>query len=109
MKFWLSGLGVCILLVVGIFVLAADTSSTTTRAATPNHTCPTEDTFNEFWNQWSFQYINDNPYATIEMQMEDWNYLVNLYECGEEWLDPLADLIEQQGASGTPVYWYADN
>lgn len=89
-------------------MLATETPETTATTTAPDHTCPTEENFNEFWNEWSLQYVNDNPYATVEMQMEDWNYLVNLYECGEAWFDPLANLIEQQATSGTPVYWYVE-
>lgn len=108
MKFWLGGFSVCVLLIAGVLVLAAENPETIATTAAPDRTCPTEENFNEFWNEWSLQYINDNPYATVEMQMEDWNYLVNLYECGDEWLDPLSGLIEQHGASGTQVYWYTD-
>ncbi len=69
-------------------------------------TCPTESTFTEFWNAWSYQYLSDNPNADIYMQMEDWNTLVVLNECGNEWLDPLDDIIKEYSASSTPVYWY---
>jgi hypothetical protein len=68
--------------------------------------CPTETTFTEIWNHWSYEYINSNPYAGVDEQMDDWNALMVQNGCSEEWFDPLADLIEQQGASGTPVYWY---
>lgn len=37
--------------------------------------------------------------------MSDWNALMVQNDCGEEWFDPLDDLIEQQTASATPVYW----
>jgi hypothetical protein len=68
--------------------------------------CPTEANFEEFWNAWSYQYLTDNPDADINMQMEDWNTLVGLNDCGEEWLNPLEEMIKENGASGTPVYWY---
>ena len=68
--------------------------------------CPTESTFEEFWNAWSYQYLTDNPNADIDTQVEDWNTLVALNECGEEWLDPLDEMIKEYGASGSPVYWY---
>ncbi len=68
--------------------------------------CPTDTNFEEFWNAWSYQYLTDNPDADIDMQMEDWNTLVGLNDCGEEWLDPLDEMIKEYSASGTPVYWY---
>lgn len=68
--------------------------------------CPTEANFEEFWNAWSYQYLTDSPDADINMQMEDWNTLVVLNECGEEWLNPLDEIIKENGASSTPVYWY---
>lgn len=68
--------------------------------------CPTESTFTEFWNAWSYQYLTDNPDADIDMQMQDWNTLVVINDCGKEWLNPLDEMIKQNGASGTPVYWY---
>ncbi len=68
--------------------------------------CPTEADFEEFWNAWSYQYLTDNPNADIDMQMEDWNTLVVLNDCGEEWLNPLDEMIKEYSASSTPVYWY---
>ena len=68
--------------------------------------CPTESTFTNMWNSWSFDYINENPYNRVDEQMQDWNTLMQLNGCGEEWLDPLTDLIEQQNNVGTPVHWY---
>ena len=68
--------------------------------------CPTETNFEEFWNAWSYQYLTDNPNAGIDTQMEDWNTLVALNDCGEEWLNPLDEMIKEYGASSTPVYWY---
>lgn len=68
--------------------------------------CPNEANFNEVWNQWSYEYINGNPYADVDEQMSTWNALMVQNGCPEHWFDPLSELIEQHGASGTPVYWY---
>ncbi|MBY0537813.1 hypothetical protein K2P47_00255 [Patescibacteria group bacterium] len=74
--------------------------------ATVTTVCPTESNFEQFWNDWSYQYLTDNPDVDIDTQMEDWNTLVVLHDCGEEWLNPLDEMIKEHGASGTPVYWY---
>jgi len=70
--------------------------------------CPTTDTFTAIWNTWSYEYLTDNPGVNIDTQMDAWNAKIITNGCNEEWLDPLDDLIEQQAASSTSVYWYED-
>ena len=63
--------------------------------------CPDEEIFERFWNSWSYDYLNNNPGVHIDTQMSDWNNLMIANDCGEEWLNPLDDLIEQYRASTT--------
>lgn len=71
--------------------------------------CPTEGNFNDFWNAWSYEYLTKYPQSDVNIQMDTWNAWVTERGCSEEWLDPLDDVIEQYGESGTPVYWYKEN
>jgi len=104
---------ICLVLTVVVIVCLYYNSQTpkiTTEVITSEQSeCPTDATFTEMWNRWSFDYINENPMNGIEAQMQDWNTLMVQNNCGEEWFDPLADLIEQQRASATPVYWEYDS
>jgi hypothetical protein len=68
--------------------------------------CPQEGNFTDYWNAWSYEYLTNNPAADINIQMSAWNTMMANNECGSEWQNPLDSLIEQHGASGTPVYWY---
>lgn len=63
--------------------------------------CPDEESFTEFWNSWSFQYLTDNPDVDVDTQMDDWNALMVANECGEAWFNPLDDLINAYLASST--------
>ena len=100
------------LLLIATFLLVFTTSIfylgnlNQTSTLSDKASCPTESNFTEFWNAWSYQYLTDNPNSDIDMQMEDWNTLVVFHGCGEEWLNPLDEMIEEHGASSTPVYWY---
>ena len=91
-----------------VFLIDTDSDTLNQTPAVEYVACPTEETFNQLWNQWSYEYINQNPYATIDDQMGAWNALMFQNGCGPEWYNPLSDLIEQQGASGTQVYWYTE-
>jgi hypothetical protein len=99
---FLAGLAVYDIFLVDLY-LASKTVPTKTETI-----CPSESTFTNVWNDWSYNYINENPYNSVDEQMNDWNTLMVQNNCGDEWFDPLADLIEQQAASGTPVYWEHD-
>ena len=92
--------------VVSIYLLLNQTDNLVTEPEYDYVQCPTKDNFEQLWNIWSYEYINQNPDADVDTQMADWNSKIMTNGCGEEWLNPLADLIEQHGASGTPVYWY---
>jgi|GEM_PF-3177140 len=70
--------------------------------------CPTEDNFEMVWNIWSYEYLNANPGVDVDTQMAAWNAEVLGNGCNEEWLNPLDDLIAEQAASSTPVYWEYD-
>ena len=99
-----------VLLVLGIVILLVVSSDSVAHNSNIGRTgCPTESNFTDVWNSWSYNYINKNPHNSVEEQMQDWNALMRVNECGEEWFDPLADLIEQQTASATPVYWEYDS
>lgn len=71
--------------------------------------CPYTGNFTDYWNTWSYEYLTKYPQSDINMQMDAWNTWVIERGCSEEWLNPLDGLIEQYGASGTPVYWYESN
>jgi hypothetical protein len=104
-----SGVMMALVLLVGFIYLHDSSIATSENQRGLDSTCPTTDTFNTIWNQWSYEYINDNPYAVVDEQMDAWNAQMVQNGCSEEWLDPLADLIEQQAASSTSVYWYDSN
>lgn len=56
--------------------------------------CPDEENFDRFWNAWSTTYLTNNPNVDVDTQMNDWNTLMIENGCGEQWLNPLDDLIE---------------
>lgn len=68
--------------------------------------CPYSGNFTDYWNAWSYEYLTKYPQSDVSMQMDAWNAWVAERGCDEKWLNPLDDVIEQHGASGTPVYWY---
>ena len=94
------------IVVYQIFLLSEQTVATESGDEVDYVRCPSEENFNEVWNYWSYEYINDNPDAGVDEQMGAWNTLMFQNGCGPEWFNPLSDLIEQHGASGTDVYWY---
>ena len=72
--------------------------------------CPTgPESFNAYWNNWSYDYITAFPDANVDTQMDAWNEMMLQNSCSEEWINPLNDLIEQQASSATPVYWHDDD
>ena len=101
--------GVFILLDLGISTKQTSPNEDTSAPEIQYVHCPDQENFTDVWNSWSYEYINDNPYNSVDEQMRDWNELMLNNSCGDEWLNPLDDLIEQQSASGTPVYWKYDS
>jgi len=56
--------------------------------------CPTDaESFAMYWNGWSADYLTYHPEADVDTQMDEWNIMMTQNDCGDEWIDPLDDLI----------------
>jgi len=101
---------VAIVCISGYIYFTPDTSKMITTTDEYDYVlCPTTNTFTTIWNTWSYEYLTDNPAVDVDTQMDAWNAKIITNGCDEEWLDPLDDLIEQESASATPVYWYNES
>ena len=66
--------------------------------------CPTgAASFNAYWNNWSSDYLAYHPDADVDTQMDAWNALMGENQCGDEWIDPLDDLISDYQESTSTV------
>ncbi len=92
-------------LLVYHLVLVERPPETVPPASIKKFVCPTEETFSDYWNTWSFDYLTMRPGVDIYTQLNDWRLFLESNECNLHWHRKIVDLIEQNSVSGTPVYW----
>lgn len=49
--------------------------------------CPSEENFSQVWNNWSKDFLVENPDAGDTGLMEGWKALMATNGCSDEWLD----------------------